>query len=356
MLSMFLGAGVGKRTSVVAVDLGQRTTKAVYVQRKGEGFELLQYALQDSPVSDKQLAPEVIGDHLKSVLDAMGYKGRKISLVIGTGDALLRNAELPAVPVDDMRLMLKFNSKNYLQQDLPDYVFDCHAVGFSGGATAAEATPKAAQKLRVWVGGAKRQTLEHLQKAAKHAGLILDQVIPCLVCPANAFEAAMPEVFAKEVIALVDVGFKSSNISILSGGELNLNRVVPSLGADRLTAGLAEAMGVSYAEAEGIKVGLPEEVQSAMQGLIMPLGRELRASIDFFEHQQDKTVTQVFVAGGSARSAFLVETLQSELMVPTKPWNPVEFMQLSLPPQKLGEVEQIASQLVVAVGGAMSVL
>ena len=124
----------------------------------------------------------------------------------------------------------------------------------------------------------------------------------------------MPEQFAKDVIALVDIGFKSSTISILINGELCLSRVV-SLGSDKLTTGLAEAMGVSYGEAEGIKVGLPEEVQGAMQGLIMPLGRELRASIDFFEHQQDKSVSQIFVSGGSARSQFIVESLQSELMV-----------------------------------------
>lgn len=355
MLSSLLGAGAAKRTSVVSIDLGQRTTKAVYIQRKGEGFELLQYTLQESPVSDKSLAPEVIGEHLKAVLAGMGHKGKKVALVIGSSESLVRNAELPAVAVDDMRLMLKYNSKNYLQQDLPEYIFDCHAVGLTNGSTS-ETGVKAQAKAKVWVGGAKRQTLANYQAAAKHAGLVLDMIVPCLICPANAFEAAQPNVFANEVVALVDVGFKSSTISILSGGELALSRVVPSLGADRLTAGLAEAMGVSYAEAEGIKVGLPEEVQGAMQGLIMPLGRELRASIDFFEHQQDKTVTQVFISGGSARSQFIVETLQGELMVPTKTWSPIAFMTLSIPPQKLAEAEQVASQLAVAVGGAMTVL
>ena len=356
MLSTLLGAGAAKRHSVVSVDLGQRITKAVYVQRKNEGFELLQYALQDSPVSEKALSAEVIGDHLKSVLASIGYKGKRISLVLGAGDALLRNAELPAVPVADMRLMLKYNSKNYLQQDLPDYIFDCHAVGLAATSPPAEGGQKGSQKMKVWVGGAKKQTLAQFQHAARHAGLVLDMLIPGLVCQANAFEFAMPESFAKEVVALVDVGFKSSNISILSGGELCLSRVVPSMGADRLTAGLAEAMGVSYAEAEGIKVGLPEEVQGPMQGLIMPLGRELRASIDFFEHQQDKPVTQVYVSGGSARSAFVVETLQSELMVPAKSWNPMAFMNLAVPPQKLAEAEQVAAQLTMAVGGAMAVL
>ena len=40
-----------------------------------------------------------------------------------------------------------------------------------------------------------------------------------LFCGANAFELTRPEVFQNEVIALVDIGFKSSSISILANGD-----------------------------------------------------------------------------------------------------------------------------------------
>ena len=353
VFSSLLSGGTAKRSQVVAIDLGQRTTKAVHIQRKGEGLDFVQYALLESPVFEKAPSPELLGDHLKSITEAIGYKGKRVVLVLGVSEALLRQAELPVMPVSDMRLMLKYNSKAHLQQELPDYVFDCHTIGLSGGSPTETATRN--QKARVLVGGAKKQTLEQLQAAARHAGLVLDQVMPCLICPANAFEMCMPDFFAKEVVALVDIGFKNSTISILANSEFTLSRVV-SIGADKLTTGLAEAMGVSYSEAEGIKIGLPEEVQGAMQSLIMPLGRELRASIDFFEHQQDKTVSQVFVSGGSARSQFLVDSLQMELMVQTRSWNPLSFTNLALPPEKAGEFEQVAPQLTVAAGGAIAAL
>jgi type IV pilus assembly protein PilM len=99
---------------------------------------------------------------------------------------------------------------------------------------------------------------------------------------------------------------------------------------------------------------MPAEVERNFEALVQPLGRELRASIDFFEHQQDKTVTQVFVSGGSARSEFILQSLQNELMVPCKSWNPARFLQMGLPPQKMGEIEQIAPQLAVALGAASS--
>jgi type IV pilus assembly protein PilM len=217
-----------------------------------------------------------------------------------------------------------------------------------------DGTPKAPPtKGRYLVGGAKSTVLTHYQQAAKLAGVTLDMIVPAAVAPANAFEMAQPEVFQNEVVALVDLGHDNSSISILKNGELILFRVV-QIGAKKVTHGLAESLGVSVAEAEQIKVGLPDEVTGPMQSLLMPLGRELRASIDFVEHQQDKAVSQVYMSGGSARSPFVIETLQSELMVPSQTWNPTSFMTMALPPQDMAEIEQSAPQLTVAVGGAMA--
>ncbi len=340
-----------KRAHIVAIDMGMRTTKAVSLQRRNDGFDLLRYTIQDAPIFETSLSTEVLTEHLKQISAALGAKTKQVVLVVGVNDALLRHAEVPLIPVDDMRLMLKFNSKNYLQQDLPDHVFDCYILPPPAGAPADSLKPN--HKCRVLVGGAKKEFIAHLQAATKAAGLTADQIAPSLLATANSFEMAQPEVFSKEVVALVDIGFKNSSISILLHGELTLSRVV-AIGGDKLTAGLAESLGISYAEAEGIKIGMPDQVQSAMLPLLTPLGRELRASIDFFEHQQDKTVSQIFVSGGSAASPFILETLQSELMVPCKSWNPVSFLNVALPPDQQGGLEAAAPQLAVATGAAVA--
>ena len=102
---------------------------------------------------------------------------------------------------------------------------------------------------------------------------------------------AVPDVFANDSVALVDIGFKYSSICVLDRGELVLIRVV-NFGGDKLTTGLAEAMKITYADAEGAKVGMAPEAKSAIEAQVTPLGRELRASLDFFEHQQDRAVSQ----------------------------------------------------------------
>ena len=87
---------------------------------------------------------------------------------------------------------------------------------------------------------------------------------------------------------------------------------------------------------------------------MLPLGRELRASLDFFEHQHDRPVTQVFVSGGSARSEMILQMLHAELVAECKTWNPTTFLQMSLPGQQAVEIEHLGSQLAVAVGAALA--
>lgn len=341
---------------MLAVDLGSRITKAVHLQRRGETFALCGFALMDAPIFDKSLSAEMLTEHLKAVAQALDAKTKLVALTVGVNDALVRHVELPPMPADEMRSVLKLNSRAYLQQDLPNYVFDCDTGNLR--VPAKNGSPKNAangHKQKVLIAGSKKQLVDDFVAGIKAAGLTPDYIVPGVVAPVNAFERALPEVFAKEVVALVDVGFRSSSISILREGELVLNRVV-TIGGDRLTTGLSEALSIGYAEAEGIKVGMAQEVQSTLEGLLVPLGRELRASIDFFEHQHDRPVAQVYLSGGSARSEFVLQTLQRELAVECKLWNPATNLQLALPSQQAAEIEHVAPQLTVAIGAALTAL
>lgn len=353
-LPFFNGANK-TRDQVVSIDLGGRTTKAVHLQRKGERYALTRYALLDAPIYEKSMGAELLGEHLKAVTEVLDPKTRTVTLAIGVQDSVVRHTELPLMPLGDMRNVLKNNTKSYLQQDLPGHVFDCSPLQTNAPARVADKTKPVSgtPKVKVLVAGARQQLLNEIQTAAKSNGLSPDCIVPGLIGPVNAFELAMPEIFGREVIALIDIGFKNTTICLVQEGELVLSRVV-AIGGDRLTAGLAESLGISYAEAEGIKVGMPTEVQSNLEALVVPLGRELRASIDFFEHQQDKAIGQVFVTGGSARSDFILRVLQTELMMECRPWSPLSFLELELQPEQTAEIDHVAPQLAVAIGTAMA--
>jgi len=348
------GANRKRRAQVIAVDLGSRTTKAVLLERRGELLALTRYVLLDAPPAEKKMTPEVLGEHLKAIAGALGSQIKHVVVAVPLEDALVRQVELPQIPMDEMRQILRLNHKTYLQQDLPNHVFDFHIIPPRPPGPGEKAPAATTPKLKVVAVAAKQQLVDDFMKAVQLAGLSAESMVPGLIGPMNTFEQALPEVFAKETLALVDIGFKHTSVCVLDRGELALTRVV-NIGGDKLTAGLAEAMGISYTEAEGIKVGMAPEVENSLQMQLVPLGREIRASLDFFEHQQDRPVSQVYFSGASARSEMILQMLHSELLLDCKVWNATSFLQLALPGQQTVEVEHVGSQLTVAIGAALSV-
>src|SRR5882762_7692107 len=214
----FFDSGSRKeRDQMLAVDLGSRTTKAVHLERRGDVFALCRYALLDAPIFEKTLSADLLAEHLRAVSQALDAKTKAVALTVGINDALVRHVEMPLIPVEDMRLVLKHNSRGYLQQDLSNYIFDCHIMSSRTETKAAEPAkgPAGQQKQKVLVGGAKKQLVDDYIQSARAAGLTAEFIVPGLIGPVNAFELAMPEVFAKEVVALVDIGFRCSSICIL---------------------------------------------------------------------------------------------------------------------------------------------
>ena len=114
-----------KRNQMMAVDLGTRTTKAVLMERRGEVLALSRYALLDAPIFDKKFSPSC-SPNISAAWPRRWATTKFVTLAVGLDDAIVRQVELPQIPVGEMRLVLKNNTKGYLQQDLPNHVFDCH--------------------------------------------------------------------------------------------------------------------------------------------------------------------------------------------------------------------------------------
>jgi type IV pilus assembly protein PilM len=356
---LFLSNLFRKKTQeVLAVDLGRRTTKAVHLQRDSDGLVLRGCAVLDALPFERALSPEGVATQLKTLSETFHTRVSSVALAVGANDALIRTVEVPPMPLHDLRQVLRRGSRHYLQQDLADHVFDGQVLSSYVQANRAQVgTPErtGVRKQRVLVAGARQQLVSDLAQGVRQAGLVPQHIMPGLLALVNAFQLAMPESVHGTVVALVDIGFKTSSICILDHGELALSRVL-AIGGDRLTAALSEALHISYAEAEGIKLGGLLESYAALEPMLASLGRELKASLDFFEHQHEKPVTRVFVAGGGAKSALILESLQGELMVGCKSWDPTHWLKLALPSRQAEELQHIAPQLGVALGTAQAVL
>ena len=183
-----------KREQMLAIDLGARSTKAVLLQRRGNGFALASYAVVDTPIFDKVISEDLLTEHLKAITQTMQAKGKPVTMTVSVEDAIVRQVEMPVMPPDAIRMILKNNPRVYLQQDLAGYVFD--SFSGNGNGNAAPAPKDGQQKAKVLIAGTKSQIVTTYVAAAKGAGLIPDHIVPGILGPVNAFELAMPEAFA----------------------------------------------------------------------------------------------------------------------------------------------------------------
>lgn len=339
-----------KLDEIVAIDLGHRITKALHLRRKGTTVQLEKYVLMDAPIFDKVLSVESLSDHLQAVWRALGASTRHVVFVLNPASSLMCHAELPVASIPDLRRMVKLSPKNYLQQELPDHFFDCYAKTDP----TEDGTARIQRKARVLVGGANARLVETLRDAARQAGLTIAQITTAQVGLVNAFKM-LPADSHGDVVALLDIGFNQSTINIVMKGELALTRVV-NIGAERIAQALAQPHAKDPNDPGHADVPMSEAMQNKLHSLFVLLGKEVDASIGFFVNNQEVTVNQVYVSGGSARSQFIVQALENELALPCETWNPTKSLTLKLPAGQMNEIEFDATQLAAAIGAGWGCL
>ncbi|MEP6663340.1 MAG: pilus assembly protein PilM, partial [Verrucomicrobiota bacterium] len=308
---------------IIAIDLGMRSTKAVCLEKDGAALRLVSYTIQDRPEFGKALSTDSLSKHLSAIAEALNARTKETVLILGASESLICHSEMPVIDTSDMRKMVKLNPKVYFQEDLPGYSFDCFVLHQDASQ---KTSAKQVRKARTLIVGVKNSLLKNLQSGADSAGLEMEQVTVSQAAAANCFLMS-PEAAEKKNVALVDIGFNHSTISLLVNGEITLSRVV-NVGANSFTSGLADAMNITYSVAEGLKQIMPDKVNNQLKTLVTPLSFELANSIHFFEQQQDNKVSEVFVSGGSARSNFIIQFLQAELNLPCRSWDPTSSLKI----------------------------
>jgi type IV pilus assembly protein PilM len=335
---------------IIAIDLGSRSTKAVCVEKDGDTLRLVSYTIQDRPDQGKNLSRESLSKHLSAVAQALNTKTKEAVLIVGATESLLCHAEMPVIEVSQMRKMVKLNPKLYFQQELPNHSFDCFVL--HQGADSKPANGKAIRKAKTLIVAIKDSLLKFLLSAAESAELDVQQVTTSQTGAANAFLNSS-EAGQNKVVALVDIGFSNSTISVLVNGEITLTRTV-NIGADKFTSGLAEAMNITYSVAEGLMQIMPDKVHSQLKTILSPLTNELSNSIHFFEQKEDKKIAEVYVSGGSARSKLIFTILQAELNLTCQSWDPIGSLKNNFTAAQMAALQQETPQLTVAVGAALS--
>jgi type IV pilus assembly protein PilM len=134
-----------------------------------------------------------------------------------------------------------------------------------------------------------------------------------------------------DVVILLNIGASMTNINVLKGGSSIFTRDI-SMGGQHLTESIQEKLGVTFDEAERIKLEASNsDVQHPDSRLVNPLDyaeplfAEIERSIDYFRSTHGgEYIKEVILSGGSSKINGITDALNQRLNIDTQIVRPLQ--------------------------------
>jgi type IV pilus assembly protein PilM len=323
----------GRSKSIIGLDIGSTSVKAVELVVKPKGIELLHLGVAPLPpeaiVQGAFLNSGAITDAIREALDAGGIKGRNVAAAVSGHSVIVKKISLPTMTRDELEESIRWEAEQYIPFDINEVNLD----------------------FQILEGADLEGQMEVLLQPA-----VLDVAAFAVE---NAFESNY-DVRPDEVVALVNVGGQVVNINIVVGGVPAFTRDI-STGGNVYTEEIQKALSVGWEEAERIKLGgreesqdvVPQEVEQAMRSVTETVIGEISRSLDFFAATAaESRISRIFLSGGGSRVSGFDAAFQGKTNIPVDTLNPLSRM---LPNNRFDPdyLAELAPSLGVGIGLAM---
>jgi type IV pilus assembly protein PilM len=343
--------------SAIGLDIGTSGVRAAELSYDKTGITLERFgqvALPEGAVRDGEVVDRpVVADALKSLWKGSGFRGKKVALGVANQRVVVRQVDLPWVPLAELKTSLPLQAQDYLPMPVADSIIDFHVTEELNGPDG--------RQLRGLLVAASRDMVMANVAAVEAAGLRTTSVDLTSFAVLRALGRPGAEVATE---ALLDVGARVSNLVIHSGGVPRFVRVLLTGGQD-VTDALAERLGVPTQLAEAVKRGGVEDVpaheqhlaQSAVELMLEVFIDDVRSSIDYYSAANPQyRPERVVVSGGGSLLGGLAERLGAAVRLPVVAGDPVSRLHVGrtgLDDDQLTLVQPLAA---VPVGLALGVI
>jgi type IV pilus assembly protein PilM len=346
--------------SIVGLDIGSSTVKAVELSIKGKGrdFDLTHLGVAKLPsesiVQGAFLNSSAIVDTVREAIDNAKIRTKNVAVAVSGHSVIVKKVNLPMMSRDELDEQIRWEAEQYIPFDVNEVNLDFQILNDG------ESEDSAGQ-MGVLLVAAKKDLIDDYVQVITEAGLVPAVVDVASFAVENAFNSnydSAPE----DVVALVNIGAEVVNINILANGIPAFTRDITTAG-NQYTEEIQKALSVTFDEAERIKLGgrardesqdvVPQEVEQAMQSVSETVIGEISRSLDFFgATTADSNIGRVVLSGGGAMVAGLEKAFHERTGLPVEIMNPFSRM---APSSKFESefLDEMGPSLGVGVGLAM---
>jgi type IV pilus assembly protein PilM len=343
--------GFGSK-SIVGLDVGSSSIKAVELKKKGGQIEVTHLGLE--PLSSDIVVDSMIVDSgtVSSAISKLfadnQIKTKDVATSVSGHSVIVKRIPLPSMSDQELAETIEKEAAQHVPFDLSDVSLDYQILSDEVG------TPQ----MDVLLVAVKKDKILNYTNVLSMAGRTPKIVDIDALALQNCYEYNYQPA-PGQVVALLNLGASVMNINIVKGTTPLFPRDV-SVGGHQYTDSLQKELDLSFDDAESLKLGnkvgtVSEDAkQPILQQVTEIIVLEIQKTFDFFRASAaGEHIEKIYLAGGSSKVPGLMEALRQEFSMPVELLNP--FQRVLPPTEGHGAelVEQNPGQMAVAVGLAL---
>jgi type IV pilus assembly protein PilM len=342
----------GKK-NLVGLDIGSSSIKAVELQKKGNGYHLVNLGFEnlspDTVVDGQIMELNNVSNVITSIFTEHQIKTSRIAASVSGHSVIVKNIVLPQMSEDELRESFSWHAEEHIPFDISDVNLDY------------QVTSSSSEALNVLLAACKSDKIANVKQAIQLAGKQPTVIDVDTFAFQNCYEVNyQPK--AGEVVALLNIGASTMNINIMNGTRSVFARDA-SVGGSQYTSLLQKELGLTFEQAEAVKRGYPlpdgiepRPIQPIIETVSDILALEIRKTMDFYRataEESEESIQKILIAGGSSKLPGLPDYLAKHFEIPVELFDP--FRQIEVDGRKFDPdyMKEIVPDMAIAVGLAL---
>jgi type IV pilus assembly protein PilM len=346
--------------SAVGLDIGTTGVRAAQISwSKGQMTleRFGQVALPPGAVRDGEVVDtEVVAAAIRELWARVKFSTRKVVVGVANQKVIVRQVDLPWMPIPELRKSLAFQVADMIPMPVENAILDMHPLE--------EIEDENGRRQRVLLVAASRDMVQSLIAAVEAAKLTPTSVDLNSFAVLRVLAAVDSLGLAQRAEALIDVGASVTNIVVSEGGVPRFVRILLMGGGD-ITENIAERMGISPDQAEGIKQhallpAMPDDPDASSSTRITESAaadwvEEVRGSLDYYFAQPGSArVSRIVLSGGGSQLGGLARRLALTTRLPVEAAAPLAMMHMGKTGLSDDQLNYLQAFSAVPVGLAMA--
>jgi len=321
--------GLSREKSVVGLDIGSYSVKAVELRPRKRGgeedYELVKIGYEPLPhdaiVEGTIIDSAAVVETIRLVFEENKISTKDVAISISGNSVIIKKISLPVMEKQELAESIIWEAKHNIPYPYEETNVD-YAI-LKPSRTTDE------KNLDILLVAAKKDKIANYSNVINQARKNLQSIEVDVFALQNVLEVCYPDIFASKTLALINIGANITNVVIVERGTPQLFRDL-SLGGFFFTENIRKELGISFEEAEKLLKGIPgksttpDQFATLLSMNVRDLLDEIEKTFSFYEasEKRERKIEQIFLSGGLANVPNMAGAFEHKFRIKSEIFNP----------------------------------